>query len=83
MPLLQRRFGKTAVEVKAWMSNYMPLFYVDVPTYPCPYSDYGSANLYEKKRSQSGNLSEKNLISVRILSKYVVIYWKSNHSKQL
>ena len=28
-----------AVEVMAWMSNYIPLFYMDVTTYPCPIHD--------------------------------------------
>ena len=29
------------VKVRAWVSNYIPLFYVDVITYPCPHPDAG------------------------------------------
>ena len=29
MPDLQRRFHKTTIDVRTWMNNYIPLFYVD------------------------------------------------------
>ena len=35
----------TAVEVGAWMSNYIPLFHEDVITYPCPNHNAGLASL--------------------------------------
>ena len=33
------------IEVRAWMSNYIPLFYMDVITHPCHNSDAGLNNL--------------------------------------
>ena len=33
-----------AIKVMAWMSNSIPLFYMDVITYPCPNPDSGLAN---------------------------------------
>ena len=29
----------TSIEVRAWMSNYTPLFYMDMFTYLCPNPD--------------------------------------------
>ena len=34
-------------EVRAWMSNYNPRFYMDVIIYPCPYHN---ADLAKKER---------------------------------
>ena len=36
---------KTAIVFKAWMSNYIPLFYADVIIYPCPNSNAGFADI--------------------------------------
>ena len=33
------------IEVKAWMSNYISLFYVDVIAFPFPYPNTGLHNL--------------------------------------
>ena len=35
MPQLSRWFGRTVLEVRAWMSHYSLLCYMDVSTYPC------------------------------------------------
>ena len=37
----QRVIDSITVEVRAWASKYIPLFYVEVITYPCPNSDTG------------------------------------------
>ena len=37
---------KTPLEVMAWMSNYILIFYMDVLTYQCPNLDADLANLY-------------------------------------
>ena len=38
-------FGQTAAEVKAWISNYIILFSMNVNTYPHPSSDAGLVDL--------------------------------------
>ena len=40
-------FELSWVEVWAWISNYILLFYVDVTTYPSPHSDASFPNLYQ------------------------------------
>ena len=45
MHKLQRRFSLIAVDVRSWLSNYTPFFYMDVITYPFPNLDAGLANL--------------------------------------
>ena len=45
MPSVQQRCNNMAVEVKAGMSNYTSLFYVDVINNPCPNPVVGLANL--------------------------------------
>ena len=34
-----------AIEVRVWMNNYIPLFYVDTITDPCPNTDTGSTTV--------------------------------------
>ena len=36
--------NETAVEVRTWMSNHIPMLYIDVITKPCPNFDAGKAN---------------------------------------
>ena len=43
------KFNQTTMEDRVWMSNYTPLFRVDVITYPCLHCDAGSDNLYQQK----------------------------------
>ena len=35
MPLLYMQFNQTAVEISAWMINYIILVYMVIITYPC------------------------------------------------
>ena len=42
---IQLGFNKTAMKVKAGMSNYIPLFYVNVITYPYPNTHAALGNL--------------------------------------
>ena len=46
-----KNYVKTAVEFRAWMSNYILLSHIEWITYPCPNPDTGLANLcYINKR---------------------------------
>ena len=45
MHQLQVQFKESAVEVITWMSNYIPLFYMDVITYPWACSNAYLANM--------------------------------------
>ena len=38
-------FAQTAIEVRPWMSNHIPLFFMDVIPYPCPNPEAGLSNL--------------------------------------
>ena len=52
------------------MSNYTPLFYVDVNTYPCPYPNAGLANLCLWERPQ-----EVTLPGSKIHGAYMGLTW--------
>ena len=45
MNQLQWLFHEALVEVRAWMNDYILLFYVDIITYPCLNIHAGLANL--------------------------------------
>ena len=47
--------GVTAVGGLAWRSNLIPLFYVNMITYPCTKLDAGLANLHGGSRPSSNS----------------------------
>ena len=50
MQLIINALTFLAVEIKTWMSNYIPLFHVYVVTYSCLNSDAGLANIPSHKK---------------------------------
>ena len=60
-----------AVEVWAWMSNYISLFYMDVITYPCPNLNAGLGS----NRSRICNINHPKYVSLSIFQCFRYVSW--------
>ena len=65
----QEQFDQTTVEIRTWMSNYIPLFYMFVITYPCPNPDAGLGNFCWTIKLIKIEIEVNMLISIHISRK--------------
>ena len=72
--MLQRRFTWSAVEVRAWMCNYIPSLYMCVIIYPSFNPDAGLANLSLQKGPVKAKFTGDIYVS---MARVVLMKW--NH----
>ena len=78
MPSHQRMFCETAVEVRNWVNNYTPVFYVNVIIYFCSEFSASLVNLYPWMRPQKLQLGQPTwdgLILLRKMTTSAIWNW--------